>query len=65
MSESQWIRCPKCGKKLAKVNNGVLEIKKGDRAARIYNAICVALDCERCGTTLDLPRKLPVLRGLR
>lgn len=60
MTEEKWVLCPKCGKKLAKDNNGVLEIKTGNKLARVYGAVCVALDCERCGHTLDLPHKIPV-----
>ena len=56
----EWILCPSCGKKLAKDVDGVLEIKNGNKAARVYGAVCVAIDCERCGRTYDLPVKLRV-----
>uniref|UniRef100_A0A6M3J7R8 Uncharacterized protein n=1 Tax=viral metagenome TaxID=1070528 RepID=A0A6M3J7R8_9ZZZZ len=62
MAEERWVLCPRCGKKLAKNKNGVLEIKNGNKSARIYGAVCVAIDCERCGTTLDLPHKMPVAK---
>lgn len=61
MTEEQWVQCPRCGKKLAKNIDGVLEIKNGRSGARVYGAVCVAIDCERCGSTLDLPHKMPVV----
>ena len=63
MSEDRWILCPKCGRKLAKDKNGVIEIVQGRSAARIYGAVCVALDCDRCDTTFDLPVKMPIKGG--
>ncbi len=59
-NNDKWVLCPNCGKKLAKSKDGFLEIKNGNRSARIYGAICVALDCDRCGRTVDLPQKMPV-----
>ena len=56
---SKEIRC-RCGKLLAKETDGVLEIMNGNKAVRVYGAVCVALDCPRCGKTTDLPRKLPL-----
>ena len=32
-----------------------LEIINGKKAVRIYEAVAVAFDCDRCGQTLDLP----------
>jgi len=56
----KWVECPKCGRKLAQIVDGVLVIKDGKKAARIYGGIAVALDCDRCGKTFDLPLKMPV-----
>ena len=56
------IRCKKCGKLLAKDNDGVLEVQNGNKAIRVYGAVCVAIDCSRCGFTLDLPHKMPIER---
>jgi len=54
------IRCRKCGKLLAKDVEGVLEVMNGNKAIRVYGAVAVAIDCPRCGATVDLPRKLPL-----
>jgi len=59
MSETD-IRCKRCGKLLAKSKDGVLEIMNGNKAVRVYGAVAVALDCSRCGATLDLPHKMPI-----
>jgi len=53
--EDDWILCRKCGKKLAKDKGDHLEVMSGHRSVRIYHAVVVAIDCERCGFTLDLP----------
>lgn len=63
MAEEKWVLCPKCGRKLAKDKGGVIEIVNGRKAARIYGALCVALDCDRCGKTFDIPAKLVVAEG--
>jgi ribosomal protein S27E len=60
MEKEKEIRCPKCGKLLAKDNDGVLDVKNGNKAVRIYGAVAVAIDCPRCGKTVDLPKKLIV-----
>jgi len=60
MGQEEWVQCPKCGRKLAQIVDGVLVIKDGKKAARIYGGVCVALDCDRCNTTFDLPLKIPV-----
>mgnify|MGYP001563704278 CR=1 FL=1 len=59
MSES-WIQCSRCGRKLAKNKNGVIEIIHGKKEARIYGAVAVVLICDRCGASVDLPHKMPV-----
>ncbi len=51
----QEVRCKNCNKLLAKDQEGYLEIMNGNKAIRIYQAIAVAIDCNRCGFTLDLP----------
>lgn len=56
----QEVRCRKCNKKLAVENDGRLEIINGGQAVRIYGAIAVAIDCNRCGMTTDLPVELRV-----
>lgn len=52
---SQDVLCPRCGKLLAKDHGDYLEIVNGKKAVRIYQAVAVAIDCERCGWTHDLP----------
>ncbi len=52
---SQEIRCRKCGKLLAKDEGDHLEIVNGDKVIRVYQAVVVAIDCSRCGFTVDLP----------
>ena len=52
---SQNVLCRKCGKLLAKDQDGFLEILNGDKAVRIYQAVAIAIDCGRCGYTTDLP----------
>lgn len=60
-SEDKEIRCPRCVKLLAKDVDGVLEIVNGKgKNVRVYGAIAVAIDCPRCGATVDLPRKMKV-----
>ena len=49
------IRCKKCGKALAKDQGTHLEIANGSKAVRVYQAVAVAIDCSRCGWTMDLP----------
>ena len=51
------IRCPRCGKLLAKDNDGVLEIQDGNKSTRVYGAVAVAITCPRCSQTVDLPKK--------
>lgn len=61
MSENEGeVRCKGCGKLLAKEDGGMLEVKNGNKAVRVYGAVALAIDCPRCGRTLDLPHKLPV-----
>ena len=55
---SQEILCRKCGKVLAVDHGDYIEIKKGASAVRIYGAVVVAFDCERCGATTDLPANM-------
>jgi len=62
MSE-EWVTCPKCGRRLAQIVDGVLVIKNGKKAARIYGGVCSAFDCDRCNHTFDLPLKMPVARS--
>ena len=54
------IRCKSCGKLLAKEVDGTLEVKNGNKAVRVYGAVAIAVDCPRCGKTLDLSHKMPV-----
>jgi RNase P subunit RPR2 len=60
MTEGNWVFCPKCGRKLAQIVNGVLTIKEGKKEYRIYGGICVGATCDRCGSSFDLPLKMPV-----
>lgn len=52
---SQEIRCRKCGRVMAVDHGDYIEIIKGASAARFYHSEVASFDCERCGSTTELP----------
>ena len=50
MSNEEWdVRCPACGKLLAKAGDGLLTIQRGDLRAIFDGRFRASLDCRRPG----------------
>lgn len=50
------IRCPRCGKLLAKDMGNRVEVEsKGRPSMTVYGAACLVMTCNRCGQCVDMP----------
>ena len=56
---NEEVRCTSCNRLLAKIIDGRIEIKNGDRNVRIHGMGVVMIDCDRCDQTVDVPMKVP------